>query len=209
MWLVSPRCAFALLFEACNNVEPWPRVNANNENRNSSLSWPWKSLMGYSWPWLFVTMMLVRKRIENEAEEEEVLSACWKLAGGEERGFATEENCCFWRSQEEEFKSSFKDAEIETCNNAAWDELWNRKTLIFMLKFIGNMEAKSVDDTSVIIANMLLGPTWPYPSLALWFARGRLSSWFGEAEKRRAGNPAPMGANQRLHPQMCSHKNNI
>lgn len=78
-----------------------------------------------------------------------------------------------------------------------------------MLKFIGNMEAKSVGDISVIVVDMLLGPTWPHPSLALWFARGRLSSWFGEAEKRRVGNPAPMGTNQRLHPQRCSHKNNI
>lgn len=56
-----------------------------------------------------------------------------------------------------------------------------------MFKFIGNMEAKSVGDISVITVDVLLGPAWPRPSLALWFARGRLSSWGGEAEKRRVG----------------------
>lgn len=78
-----------------------------------------------------------------------------------------------------------------------------------MFKFIGNMEAKSVGDISVIAVDVLLGPAWPSPSLALWFARGRLSSWGGEAEKRRVGNPAQMGTNHGLHPQMCSRKNNI
>lgn len=78
-----------------------------------------------------------------------------------------------------------------------------------MFKFIGNMEAKSVGDISVIAVDVLLGPAWPRPSLALWFARGRLSSWGGEAEKRRVGIPARMGTNHGLHPQMCSRKNNI
>lgn len=55
------------------------------------------------------------------------------------------------------------------------DESGNRKTLIFMLDLICNIEANFLD-IPVMVVGVFLGCAWPHPLDVLWFAHGSLGS---------------------------------
>lgn len=49
--------------------------------------------------------------------------------------------------------------------SALLDEFWNRKTLIFMLNLICNVEVNSVGDVSEAVMGLLFGWAWPHRML--------------------------------------------